>query len=63
VTWAVKKSSCPTSRTRIAPRHEEKSLFPQVEQALEGIATRELAHAMMKLYLARVEAGYPREWS
>jgi hemerythrin superfamily protein len=41
---------------------EEKSVFPQVEQALEGIATRELAHAMMKLYLARVEAGYPGEW-
>jgi len=40
---------------------EEERLFPRVEHALEGTATRELAHAMMTLYHAKVEAGYPGE--
>src|SRR5260370_20119654 len=38
---------------------EEGRLFPPVEHAIEGNATRELADAMMALYHAKVEAGYP----
>lgn len=39
---------------------EEELIFPRLEQALDAGAQRDLSNAMMSLYHAKVEAGYPR---
>jgi hemerythrin superfamily protein len=42
---------------------QEELLFPQLERALEAAPMRALALAMLRLYHAKVEAGYAREFA